>query len=158
MDGWVQVVADLLCKEGRGVLEVFELTLRGGVTLLGFDGQRGILRPRAVCRHLCIGEQFRCVGGAKHGVAQAHFLDADLLEHGDGAFALIIQFGKADNKRLKRGGGVGVKERLELFGGHARNLAEVGKRVAARRGGNLHLNQCFGERRAAHLRLDTHGR
>ena len=33
-DGGVQIVADLLTKQQRRILEIFQLALRGGVTLI----------------------------------------------------------------------------------------------------------------------------
>ena len=44
-DGGIEIVADLLPEQQRSILEVLQLALRGGVTLIRFLGQRGVLLP-----------------------------------------------------------------------------------------------------------------
>ena len=46
-DGGVQVVADLLAEQQRSVFEILQLALRGGITLIRFLGQCGVLFPCA---------------------------------------------------------------------------------------------------------------
>ena len=156
-DGGIQVVADLLPEQQRSVLEILQLALRGGITLVRFLGQRGVLFPCAGRHILRPREKIRCVDGTEHGIAKAHFLDANLVQHRDGAFALVVQFGQTYDERLERGGGIAVPEALELLPGHSGDLAKILQRLAAGCGSDLHFDQRLGESGAAHLRFDTHG-
>ena len=156
LDGGIQVVADLLSKQQRLVFEVRELAGGGSIAFLRFRCQRGIFLPCRVGHVLRTGKQFGCVGGTEQRIAQANFVNADVRQRLNGAFAFIVQLGQTHNKRLKRSGGIVVPQRLKLLRRHPGHLAEVLQRFAARRRGNLHFDQCLGESGAAHLRFDTH--
>ena len=142
-DGGVQVVADLLPEQQRSVLEILQLALRGGVALVGFLGQRGVLFPCAGRHILRPREKVGSIDSTEHGIAQSDFLDADLVQHRDGAFALIVQFGQSHDERLECGGGIAVPQGFELLSGHSGDLAEILQRIAACRGSDLHFDQCL---------------
>ena len=125
MDGGIEIIAQLLPKEDSLVLEVDELALRRGVALVGFCGQGGVLRPCAVRSRLRPAEQIGGICGTQQRIAQTHLLDTDLVQHSDGAFARIVHLGETHDKRLKRCGGVTVKQCLELCAGHAADSTEV---------------------------------
>ena len=93
LDGRIQVIANLTGEHERRILQVGQPGFRGSIPLVGFIGQGGILSPCPVGSLLCAGEKLCCVGGAQQGVTQADFLDADLFQGGDGAFAFLIHFG-----------------------------------------------------------------
>ena len=50
-DGGIQIIPDLLAEQQRRVLEVLQPALRGGVALVGFFGQCGVLFP-CIRRHV----------------------------------------------------------------------------------------------------------
>ena len=75
----VQIVANALGRQNGGILEIFQLALRGGVTLAGLVGQRHVILPRGRGRLLGLGEKLGGVGGAHQGVPQTHLGKAHLL-------------------------------------------------------------------------------
>ena len=151
----IQVVAELLGEEKRRVFEVDEPAFRGGVALARFLGEGGVLLPGVDGHVLRPGEQLVGVDRAQERIAQADLRDADIVQCGDGRNAFLVHPGKARDKRLKRRGGVGFKERLEALRRQAGHAGEVLQRLAAGGRSHLHLDQRLGKRRAAHFGLDT---
>ena len=75
----IQIVPDALGRQHGGILEIFQLTLRGGVALASLAGQRHVILPRRRGRLLGLGEKLGGVGGAHQSIAQAHLGKAHLL-------------------------------------------------------------------------------
>ena len=142
-NGGVQVVPDLLPEQQRSVLEILQLALRSGVTLIRLFGQCGVLFPCAGRHILRPREKVGSIDSTEHGIAQPNFLDADLVQHCDGAFTLVVQFGQTYDERLERSGGIAVPQGFELLPGHPGDLAEILQRIAACRGSDLHFDQGF---------------
>ena len=157
LDGRRQVAGNLLPGEGSLVFEVRQLRRRGRVNLARHLGQGGVLLPAAGgVRHRVL-HQARVADRAQHGVAQADFLEAQVLQRGDGGNALVIHLGNALRERDERRRGVGLPQVLELFGGHAGNRREVSQGLPSRFRRKLHLDKSLGERAAAHLGFNAHG-
>ena len=153
--GGVEVVADLLRGQQRGVFEVGEAALCGGVAFVGFIGEGSIFLPRGRRRFLCARKQFGGVGGAHEGVAQAHFCQAHLLQGHDGRHALLVHFGQAHDERLDRSGGVGVPHGLKFLCCHARDVGKILERIVAGLNGHLHLDHGLREGGATRLGLQA---
>ena len=157
MNGGVQVIAQLLGKKHRLVLQVDELAFRGGIPQPRFLGEGRVLLPCAVGGILRRRKKLRRIDGAEQGITKAHFGNADVVQDGDGADAFLVHLRQPFNERLEHGGGVGVPQLHELILGHAADGGKVCQGFTAGGGGNLHLHQRLGKGRAAHLGFHAHG-
>ena len=152
----IQIVADTLSRQHGGILEIFQLALRGGVALARLVGQGHIVLPRRRGRLLGFGEKLRRVGGAHQGIPQAHLGKAHLLQGDDGGHALLVHLGQANDEFLNRTCRIGVPQRLEFLGGQSGYPGEVLQGFAVGLHGHLHFDHGLAERRAARLGLEPH--
>ena len=152
-----QVTCNLLSGERSLVLQIRQP--RGGRRIdgVGLLGQRRVLVP-------CLGrvrdgvlQQPGGADGTQHGIAQAHFLEAQVLQRRDGGDALLVHLRKPLGKGDKRARRVAVPQVFEFLIGHPRDIRKVAHCIRTLRGCNFHLNQGFRERGAAHFGFDADG-
>ena len=153
----IQIVANALSRQHSGILEVFQLALRGGVALAGLAGQGHILLPCGRGRLLGLGEKLGGVGGAHQGIPQAHLGKAHLLQSDDGGHALLVHLGQPHDEFFNRARRVGVPQGLEFLGGQPGHPREVLQGFAVGFYGHLHFDHGLAERRAARLGFKAHG-
>ena len=153
----IQIVANALSRQHSGILEVFQLALRGGVALAGLAGQGHILLPCGRGRLLGLGEKLGGVGGAHQGIPQAHLGKAHLLQSDDGGHALLVHLGQPHDEFFNRACRIGVPQGLEFLGGQPGHPGEVLQGLAVGFHGHLHFDHGLAERRAARLGFKAHG-
>ena len=152
-----EIIAQGLGKEHGLVFEIGQPAGGSAVADVGLVGKRGVLLPCPGGHVLRAGEKIGRVDGAEHGVAQSDLADADLVQGGDRADALVAHLGQPFDEQLKHPDGIALPLLHELLLRDSTDPGKVRQGVSARGGGHLHIDQGFGDRRAAGLRLDADG-
>ena len=80
------------------------------------------------------------------------------MEGNDGGYTFFVHLRQADDKRLDRVRRALFPRLNKLFAAHAGHACKIRKGSVVRFHRDLHLRHHFGERRAARLRFDAHGR
>ena len=106
LDGGIQVIADLAGEHERSILQVDQAGFRGGIPLVGFCSQGGVLRPCLIGGILSFAEKLCSVRRPQKCVPQPDLSDPDIVQGFDGVDAFLIHFGQAHDKCLESGSGV----------------------------------------------------
>ena len=149
----LQVVSQCLREQSCLVLEVGHLTLHRGIPFRRFLGESRVLLP-GVRRHvLSPGKHLRGVDAAQQGIAQSNLADAHVVEGLDSRNTLLVQLRHTRDEALKGVDGVALPVFYKLLFRHPADPGEVLKRLAARNGGDLHVDQGLRYGRTARLSL-----